>query len=444
MSASTSSISAATPSLQQAAAQFDKQPDKQLESSARASAFSKSWFGDLRRKVIDDRIPYVLSNAEMPHEIFDVLGLPVVTGEWWGGVISAKRLAGGYLDRLNAQGFHKGLGAYNSLGLMSLIAEFDNPPWGGLPAPALICAPHREQSAERVNAMVAEGLGIPYVGIEMPASTRFYPRWWEMARRDWEDLYEPHRIDLILEQYREMVKVAEHIAGRKLDVDALRTLVGKVNEQESNFDQARELIASAKSCPVRVAEQMSNSMTAQWHRGSEWSVAHSKYFLDEVAARVKAGTGVIENEKIRLMWVGVGLWQNTAFYRAFEESHGAVFVWSMYLALAADGYIKHNLQDPLRALAARYCNLGEQAHAAPWAGEWMVHEGRRHRVDGAIMLASPNQRHQLAGNVFQKEALEAAGIPVLEICIDPNDNRSWDEAAMRALVARFLEERVVK
>jgi hypothetical protein len=60
------------------------------------------------------------------------------------------------------------------------------------------------------------------------------------------------------------------------------------------------------------------------------------------------------------------------------------------------------------------------------------------------MLASPTQRHQLNGNVFQKQALEAAGIPVLEIEADPNDNRSWDDGAMRALVARFLEERVCK
>lgn len=416
--------------------------DKQLACSDLARAFSRSWFGELRRQVIDERVPYVLSNAEMPHEIFDVLGLPVVTGEWWAGMISAKRMAGGYLDWLNAAGYHKGLGAYNSLGAMSLLAEVDNPPWGGLPPPALICAPHREQSAERVNEMVAAKLGIPYVGIEMPASTRFYPRWWEMARRDWEDLYETPRIDVVLEQYRDMVAVAEDVAGRKLDVEALRERMRQVNLQETYFDEARELIATAPRCPVRVSEQMSNAMTAQWHRGSAWSVAHARTFRDEVAARVRAGTGVTPHEKVRLMWVGVGLWQNTQFYSAFEESHGAVFVWSMYLALAADGYIKHNLRDPLRALAARYLNLGEQAHAAPWAGEWMVHEGLRHRVDGAVMLASPTQRHQLAGNVFQKQALEAAGIPVLEINVDPNDNRGWDEDAMRALVASFIEQRV--
>ena len=40
------------------------------------------------------------------------------------------------------------------------------------------------------------------------------------------------------------------------------------------------------------------------------------------------------------MWVGRGLWSDMGFYQQWEESHGAVFVWSMYLALAADGYIR--------------------------------------------------------------------------------------------------------
>ena len=38
------------------------------------------------------------------------------------------------------------------------------------------------------------------------------------------------------------------------------------------------------------------------------------------------------------MWVGRGLWFNLGFYQHFRSGYGAVFVWSMYLAIAADGY----------------------------------------------------------------------------------------------------------
>lgn len=418
------------------AAATPRGPDSQLAVTQAARQFTRSWFADLRRQVIEERRPYVLANAELPHEIFEELGLPVVTGEWWGGIISAKQMAGRYLDVINARGFHRGLGAYNTLGLVSLTVDLEDAPWGGLPAPALIAAPHREQAAQRVNSMVADRFGVPYVGIEMPATSRYYARWWEMARHDWEDLYEPARIDLLQNQYREMAEKASQILGRELDLDGLRARLDRVNAQEEYFSEARDLIAAAPRCPVRLSEQMSNTMAAQWHRGSEWSVSHAKAF------RVAADQDVIADEKVRLMWSGVGLWQNTGFYSAFEESHGAVFVWSIYLGLAADAYIKYGLRDPLRALAARYLAVGELAHAAPWAGAWMVDEAKRARVQGCVLLASPGQRHQLAGNAFQVEALEAAGIPVLELTADPNDNRSWNEAEMRARVSRFIEERI--
>lgn len=419
-------------------------PADQLRVTQAARDHSRAWFGALREAVIDRRQPYVLSNAEMPHEIFETLGLPVVTGEWWGGVISAKQRAGDYLNAINARGFHRGLGAYNTLGLISTVIDVANPPWGGLSAPAMIAAPHREQSAEVINAMVADHFGVPYYGIEMPAAGRFHARWWELARGRWEELYEPERIDLLAAQYREMIAVAQKVAGCSFDEDRLRERLETVNRQEELFDEARDMILSAPQCPVSIVEQMSNTMTAQWHRGSSWAEDHARAFRNEIAGRIERGQGTAVQERVRLMWAGVGLWQNTGFYRAFEESHGAVFVWSMYLALAADAYIKYGLTDPVRALAARYLHVGELAHAPPWAGTWMVHEALRGRIDGCVMLTSPGQRHQLAGNIFQKQALEAAGIPVLELTADPNDNRSWDEAAMRARVATFIEERLTR
>jgi hypothetical protein len=52
------------------------------------------------------------------------------------------------------------------------------------------------------------------------------------------------------------------------------------------------------------------------------------------------------------MWIGAGLWHDTGFYTAFESSHRAGFVWSMYLAFGPDGYIRYGLDDPMAALAS--------------------------------------------------------------------------------------------
>ena len=78
------------------------------------------------------------------------------------------------------------------------------------------------------------------------------------------------------------------------------------------------------------------------------------------------------------MWVGRGLWSEMGFYQKWEDSHGAVFVWSMYLALAADGYIRDlsGGRDPLRALASRVICMGDELRMPTWAGPWHVHEAR--------------------------------------------------------------------
>ena len=54
------------------------------------------------------------------------------------------------------------------------------------------------------------------------------------------------------------------------------------------------------------------------------------------------------------------------FYTAFEAHHGAVFVWSMYLAFGPDGYIRYGRDDPLLALASRTVSFNEQLHNPPW------------------------------------------------------------------------------
>ena len=92
------------------------------------------------------------------------------------------------------------------------------------------------------------------------------------------------------------------------------------------------------------------------------------------------------DERLRLMWVGAGLWHDTDFYTAFEEEFGAVFVWSMYLAFGPDGYIRYGLDDPLLALASRTVSMNEQLHNPPWANEWIVDQARLHRIDAALVL----------------------------------------------------------
>lgn len=409
----------------------------QLACTPAASAYQRAWFAELRRRVFEEGVPYALTNATTPHEVFDVFDMPYVTNEWWSGLVAAKRASGRYLQLLEDRGFHGGLPDYGAIALGTLLDRgAGEAPWGGLPQPALLCARLGDQGSERQWTLMSEASGAPFVPVEVPGSTVLYPRWWEMARTGWEDVFESHRIDRVVECFRDLVAECERITGQPFDEARLRERLERVHAQEECFDELRTLICESPRLPVRLSEQLSNVMTAQWHRGSDWALDHARRLRDEVRERVRTGVAAFPGERLRLGWVGVGLWQDTDFYRAFEESHGAVFVRSMYLSIASDGYIRYGLRDPLRSLAGRYVSFNDTLHVAPWLPEWTVHDCARHRCDGVVIA-------NLGSAVkFTQQALERAGIPALVLDLDAVDTRSWDRARAITEVAEFIETRL--
>jgi benzoyl-CoA reductase subunit B len=418
-------------------------PDKQLASTVEAAEHQKRAFGALRQAVFEQREPYAIVQADVPFEIFQVMGVPAVSNQWWAALIAAKRQAGAYLDLLTEAGYHDGLCRYCSLGLAStLFGDRQPPPWGGLPPPRLLCARLTCDCIQRVFHLWADALGAELFLLDSPGATHLPPRWWDDARRNWRELVEPHRVELMTAQLRSLIARLEKISGRTFDIDTLRAVMQQINTQEEIFEEVRDLICAAPKTPVRMTEQIANVMPTQWERGSPWALEHAGQFRDEVRQRVEQGIAACPNERFRLMWVGAGLWHDTDFYTAFEANHGAVFVWSMYLAFGPDGYIRYGLDDPLAALASRITNFNEQLHNPPWAGEWVVDQAVRHRIDAALVLRPTTMPSAATGRLFIEKALERAGIAVLPIEADVVDPRAWNPEAMRQRVRRFIEEQL--
>jgi hypothetical protein len=419
--------------------------DKQLESTRAAAAFQKQWFGDLRRRVFDERRPYALIQADVPFELFDLLEIPAVSNQWWSSLVAAKRQAPAFLAAMEADGIATRLCRYCSLGLATtLYRSAGEAPWGGLPPPRLLCARLTCDCIHRVFSLWAEAFGTEFFALEHPAAAELPPRWWELTRHRWRELIEPHRLQFVATALERLVERLEAIGERRLERAQLRERLDAVNRQEEIFDATRQLIAAAPATPVRMTEQIANVMATQWVRGTDWAIAHAQHFHDEVRARVAAGVAACANEKLRLMWVGAGLWHDTDFYSAFEESHGAVFVWSMYLAFGPDGYIRYGLDDPLAALASRTASFNEFLHNPPWAAEWIAAQAREHRIDAALVLHPKSMKPSATGRIFIEQSLQEAGVAVLRIEADVVDSRAWDPAAARRAVADFLDERVLQ
>lgn len=407
-----------------------------LAVASEVRAHTKEWFAQLRERAFGGE-GYVLCYPNAPHEIFEALEIPFVVDAWYSGLAGAKQLGGRYSRTLESHGYHAGLLRYMAMPFAAFLE--DDPataPWGGLPLPRLVVS----GSASDHGSALATRFDVPHVVYHTPAERRPHNRWWEYARYEWEGLVGSDRIDYVVDQYRELIAQLERIWGRRLDMDRLRAVMARVNEQEEHLRRIRDMMASAPKLPVRLGEVTTITMGIQWHRGSEWAVRAAESFAAEVQQRVDDEAWVCPDEKYRLMWLGTGLWQNQGFLDEFERDHGAVFVRSNYLSLAADGYAREGLADPLRPLASRYATHGADSMHQPGPGSaWALEEARLHRVDGALLVGQ-----WWAGSRLIARDLEDAGIPVATLEADSLGTGTMDTEALKSAVAEFINVRIAQ
>jgi hypothetical protein len=371
------------------------------------------------------------------------MDIPIVSNQWWSAYISAKRLSSRYMAVLDELGFPANRCSYCALGLACTLANDPaTAPWSGLPKPTVLVARLTCDCIQQVFSAWADALQTDFFPMEAPAWTRTLPEWYRHSRDRWDEVYGAGRIELLTREMRELIVLLERKTGRHFDPDRLAALMERINVQEELLAEAAVIAGEARPCPITLNDQMTNTMIPQWHRGSDWAVDHARRFLDEVRARTRAGIGTASEEKLRLMWIGAGLWHDTSFYQALEERFGAVFVWSMYLPFAGAQYIRDIKGKPLEALASRICSMNEVLHLPPWMTEWLVSEAGRCAIDAAVVLVPPDNRLSQSGTLLASEALRAAQVPTLMLNADMVNTSNWDRDAAVGLVEDFLRREV--
>lgn len=424
------------------------EPQEKMAATLAAQAHQKETQARFRTEVIEGGGDYVIADAVTPHEIFHTLDIPVISLAWYSAVIAAKRLSPYYFELMDQLGYHDGLPRYGSLPFMTTLdGDSERAPYGGLPKPMLILERLRGDFGQKIGEQWSRAFGgAPLVALDSSSVSELRPSWYTRAQRDWEELYETPRLDFQVEQLRGLIAVSEALSHRNLDMAEFRAVMHRVNRAGELVDKAKQIIARTRPAPVALPEQLTNIMAATWSRGSQWAIDHLQAYCDELEMRAETGVAACPNERVRLLWVNNGLWFNTAFYRAFEEKYGAVFVWSMYSNFFSDGYRKYfgEDDDPLRALAARHISMNEQLHLPGWMSEWIIQQARDYQCDAAVMLVPVGDRMASFGTKLCALALEQAGIPVLTLTASMVDARLWDNDAMIAKVEAFLEDRVIR
>ncbi|MFL9841510.1 2-hydroxyacyl-CoA dehydratase family protein [Sphingomonas sp. ST-64] len=408
---------------------------KSLASIASFGAYQRDWFKGVRAQVAAGA-PLAVVNANSPQEILRAMDVPFVVNQWWASIVAAKQQSPRYFQLLRDHGYPSDAEAYSAQGIAAVFdSDPEQAPWGGLPRPALVQAPIGTDATPRIFDHWAREAGADPFLFERSIESRidFPIDWWDRLHDDWDSAIEGERLDLMTAELRAVIARIEATTDRRFDPDRFARIMDLVNEQEDYYRKTRDLIAGAHPAPVSISDTMPATMVPQWHRGTEWARDAARDLYHEVKARHEAGEAACPDERLRLMWVGRGMWSDMGFTQRWEESHGAVFVWSMYLALAADGYIRRIApgQDPMRALAARFVTMGDELRMPTWAGAWHVREAESHAVDGAVALSDADP--------FVLRALRRAGVPVLSLDLDNYNREASDGDAIDRQIAAFLE-----
>ena len=419
---------------------------KKLRATAEAARYQKEWFRGIRA-CVEAGEPFAYLNADVPMEVLRAMDIPYVVNQWWAAICGAKQMTTRYYGLLREAGYRDDLCSYCATALAESFDPDDrvDGPWGGLPSPTLAVTRLTCDCQGKIFELFADQHGADLYLMENTAPRRLPPNWWELDQERWEELYDPDRLDLAVEELKGLIRFLEEKTGRTFELDRMRDVMLRVNEQERWYRMARDLIAQARPAPVTVVDTINAVMQAQWHRGTEWAAEHARGLYEEIRELAENGESRQDRRQYRLMWLGRGLWHDFAFYQNFEEKYNACFVWSMYLAMGADAYIREHVEeDPLRALAARYIGMEDFLHCPPWNAQWFLKEARSNAIDGVVYMVPENCMQAVEGSSFILKTLEDAGIPVLVFRADPVDARKWNRENMTRLVEDFIESRVIK
>lgn len=425
----------AKPTSRSSAGAPEQRSRKSLQAVADFGRYQRDWFQSVRERALAGE-PFALVNADAPQEILRAFDIPFVVNQWWASIVAAKQQSARYITLLAMHGYPTDAEPYSAQGLAAALEDQpDLAPWGGLPRPDWLMAFSGTPATRGIYAAMAQRTGAELCLFDRTVDTRVdLPiEWWQRLPHEWDDMLEAPRLDLIEHQFSVAIERIQASTGRRFDEARFVEVLDLVNEQENYYRLTRDLIASCPRAPVGIVDTMPATMVPQWHRGTAWGRDAARALYEEVRKRAQRNSAACPGERLRLMWVGRGLWSDMGFYQRWEASHGAVFVWSMYLALAADGYLRYRRDDqsPRRALAARFVTMGDELRMPTWAGAWHVREAATHRVDAAVAIDDADP--------LVLRALEADGVPVLRLALNNfgAGTEGRDGAAQR--VAQFLD-----
>ncbi len=362
-----------------------------------------------------------------PKEIFYAMDIPVLYMELLAGWVAILKLSAKYCQIAEDHGFSRDLCAIHR-SVIGVIAAEERDPFfqAAYAVPDMVVASNLPCMAEsRAFQFMVDSHSLPYYFIDTPVNT------WG---RDLPD----HAVEYYADQLNGLISFLEE-QGYTMDWDRLaeevqftkdlNVIMGEIDDLRSSTPAPMKAFDSfiAATAPLVLPKSMRNLDTFRKLR-------------DELKERVDSGYGVVEEEKVRLMWVGIPPVCNFELMN-YPERFGAVVAKNM-LEYMVGFPLAPELLDPEKPLES----LARGIIANPinpmyeLGIDYLVNAAKKYNIDGVVSVVKrscgliPGMQR-----IVKERIMEETGVPSVIFDLDGIDTREYDDGVAKENLDSFIE-----
>ncbi len=401
--------------------------EKSLETTAEISKAIKAYYGGVKVAKEEGK-PIIWSYGLTPREIFHAMDAHVIYLEHLPLMVGAKQLSGHYIQVAEEEGFSRDVCAFHRCFLGCAVASERDPYLDQFFVdPDFIIATNLPCMSESKSFLyAADHHNVPYYFIDAPINT------WGKDIPDYAIEYYAGQLKGTLDF------MSEHGLGT-VDWDKLKEAVSlskKLILLWNEIDKCRQAVPT----PMGTVDGLTAAYPLIQLPGTQLGVTLFERLLKELKGKVERGEGVLDDEKLRLLWFGVPPFYNMGLLN-YVEKYGAVVVKSMIEYIAGGAY-DPSIMDPDKPLESlAYKALVDIVNPI---SENMVNFIREtvkdFHIDGVIGVVKrscgllPGYMRPVKDAVY-----EDSGVPTTIFDLDGLDIREYDDATSKANLDSFIE-----
>jgi len=252
----------------------------------------------------------------------------------------------------------------------------------------------------------------------------------------------PHGVNHLTNEFRELIRFLEEVTGRRLDLDRLREIV-KISTEATNLMLEIQQLRKRRPCPLRARDAFNSFGMRIAGLGMPESLHYYQVQLREVKERIEQGKGVLPEERFRLVANGAYPFFAMDIIDWIQEEFKAIFVADVLNCRPAYKMEDTDIDDPIEYLARRNLRaFGIEINYGPYEViiDDIIRNIEEAQVNGSFFFTHFGCK-QACGlqKIYRDKILERVGIPTVFIDIDISDPKVVSVDQMKNKIREYME-----